>query len=109
MDKDYDPSLVWRWKEDSEHQWETREEALLAVLENATEAEFDDYIETVGYIERWEFVTAHLTEKAAHLYIQQNKHNMTEPRVYVSSQHRCHEFNQLIDLLMAKGEENAAA
>ena len=118
IDKIYDPDVIWQWKEDAEYQWDTRAEALKALLEQPgdqisnktpTEAEFDDYIETIGYVDRWDFVCAHLTETAADRYIKQNRHNLKDPRIYVSSQYRCHEFNELIDLVKATGGENVRA
>lgn len=42
-------------------------------------------------------VCAHLTEEAANLYIEQNRHNLREPRTYVKSAHRCHELIGLIE------------
>lgn len=41
-------------------------------------------------------VCAHLTEEAANFYIEQNRHNLREPRTYVKSANRCHELIGLI-------------
>jgi|SRR5699024_1636694 len=41
-------------------------------------------------------VCAHLTEEAANLYIEQNRHNLREPRTYVKSANRCYELIGLI-------------
>lgn len=38
------------------------------------------------------FVAAHFTMKAAKLYIEENRHNLTEPFTYVKSLYRCHEM-----------------
>lgn len=44
-------------------------------------------------------VCAHLTEEAANLYIEQNRHNLREPRTYVKSANRCHELIGLIEAI----------
>jgi len=51
------------------------------------------------YEEYWEFDTAHLTEKGANDYLKINKHNLGEHRIYVTSQYRCHEFNDVVDYI----------
>lgn len=55
--------------------------------------------EKVYYIEYWDFVTAHLTERAANRYVRENAHNLNEPRVYVTSQYRCHEWIEVVQHL----------
>lgn len=52
--------------------------------------------EKVYYIDRWEFVCAHFTRKAAQRYIDENNHRLKDPRIYVSSQYRCHEWNDAV-------------
>lgn len=44
-------------------------------------------------------VCAHLTEEAANLYIEQNRHNLRAPRTYVKSANRCHELIGLIEAI----------
>jgi hypothetical protein len=61
--------------------------------------EYNLHFRRVNYIEIWEFVTAHFTNAAAKFYIEQNRHNLTEPRVYVDSQHRCWEWNTVVKVL----------
>jgi len=65
----------------------------------------EDYgYEKVYYIDEWRFVTAHFTRKAAQRYLNENAHNMTAPRIYVSSQYRCHEWNKAVEHLSTIGE-----
>jgi len=52
--------------------------------------------EQVYYVDIWEFVCAHLTMKAANRYIDENRHNLKDPRVYVTSQHRCPEWQEAV-------------
>ena len=49
----------------------------------------------IQYTESWQFVSAHLTGKAAQAYIESNAHNLVRPRVYVTSQYRCPEWNSV--------------
>lgn len=55
------------------------------------EPEPDGYIRT-AYVDRWEFVTGCLTMEAANSYIECNRHNMTDPRVYVETMYRNREM-----------------
>jgi len=94
---------IYEWIDDPEYCWSTKEKAMEQLLKDGYEEEdFEDKIEEIGCYEYWDFVTAHLTEKAAQLYIDQNKHNLTEPRIYVTSQYRCHEFNKVVEYLAGK-------
>ena len=45
-----------------------------------------------GYVDKYVFVTAHFTEAAALQYIEENSHNLTDPRTFVTSQYRCDEW-----------------
>jgi hypothetical protein len=49
-----------------------------------------------GYKDRWEFVTACFTRRAADDFIAANKHRMTDPRVYVDTAYRNHEWQQVV-------------
>jgi hypothetical protein len=100
MDTDYCDQIAYVWKDDPEYIWFTEEEAMKEVLNSGyKDEEFDNVIVETGYIDIWEMVSVHLTEKAAQLYIDQNSHNLRSPRIYVSSQYRCHEFNNVIEYL----------
>ncbi|MGL4675015.1 MAG: hypothetical protein ACRCXK_09160 [Wohlfahrtiimonas sp.] len=59
-----------------------------------------DY-EEVTYTKIWIDVCAHLTREAAQLYIDQNKHNLKSPRIYVKSMNRCHEMIGLVEAIMS--------
>ena len=105
MDTDYCENKIYSWNDDPEYFWNTREEALSEVIKSGrTEDNFADVINEVGYVTIWVFVTAHLTRKAAQLYIEQNAHNLKSPRIYVSSQYRCHEFNAAVEFLKECGK-----
>lgn len=64
--------------------------------------EFKDSIDDVDEVHSlyiYVDVCAHLTEEAANLYIEQNRHNLREPRTYVKSAYRCHELIGLIEAI----------
>lgn len=67
----------------------------------------------VGYVERWEFVTACFTEQGAKDYLSANGHNLREPRIYVHSGWRNAEWKRLRAFFMeckpATGDLAAAA
>lgn len=47
------------------------------------------------YVDRWEFVTACVSERGCEEYIRANGHNLTDPRIYVASGHRNREWQTL--------------
>lgn len=54
-----------------------------------------------GYsIMTWVDVCAHLTREAAQSYIDQNKHNLKTPRIYVKSMNRCYEMIGLVEAII---------
>lgn len=68
--------------------------------------DFEDFKDTVkecdeiGCMGIWFDVCAHLTREAAQLYIDQNKHNLKSPRIYVKSMNRCHEMISLVEAII---------
>jgi hypothetical protein len=61
--------------------------------------------ERIYYVERWKFVNAHLTLNAAEQYIEQFGYNHERPRVYVTSQRRCHEWNAVVEYLRNRKDD----
>lgn len=57
----------------------------------------------VYYRWQWRYVNVHFTRKAAELFICQNAHNLTQPRVFVTSQYRCWEWQEIMRLLGQNG------
>lgn len=51
-------------------------------------------------IRKRRFVTACFTRKAAERYIHQNKHNLTEPHIYVHSMYRNYEMQEIREYFM---------
>lgn len=58
----------------------------------------------VSVLDTWEFVTAFFTQAGADRYIEENAHNLTDPRVYVASAYRNHEWQAVRATLMEGGE-----
>lgn len=65
----------------------------------------EDQAEEFGYTKvyfhrQWVFKCAHMTMKAAELYIETQRHNLKNPRVFVESMHRCPEMISIREHLM---------
>lgn len=54
-----------------------------------------------GYVDQWVFVQPFFTREAAQLYIGENAHNLTDPRIYVDSVHRNKEWQAVVRYLKA--------
>lgn len=65
-----------------------------------------DECREVIYVERWEFVTGCFTRVGADKYLRANRHNLREPRIYVSSLHRNHEMIAVREMLLAMTEND---
>jgi len=59
----------------------------------------------IGYIDRWEFVTACFTERGCQDYIDAHGHNLTAPRIYAASAYRNAEFIAVRKLLASFGSQ----
>lgn len=112
VDPDYNTQgYIWVNEDDSSESYDTDEDLKAHLLSKGKPVEeidwtFDDTIEIgettykkLHYHEYYEFVCAHFTEAAADRYIKLNRHNLNEPRTYVSSQYRCHEWNAVVEAL----------
>ena len=109
-DYGYDPDLsdwaniVWIDEEGEEadeeqhKHLETRYRSQLYVSDNWTRTSYQD---------RWEYVQVFFTEAAAREYIERNKHNLNEPRVYVDSGYRNPEWQAVRDFLMEGKDEQS--
>jgi hypothetical protein len=56
--------------------------------------------EKVYYVDRWEYVSTHLTKEAAEAFIVHKKHDYAQLRVYVDCQVYCWEFNTIVEGLL---------
>ncbi len=59
----------------------------------------------VGYMDVWETVTCCFTQAGADRYIAENRHNMTDPRVYVDTLNRNSEMLAIRSYLMSLTKE----
>jgi hypothetical protein len=73
-----------RWLDNLQKQTDPNGEPQLGVWIEEGYGSEDDWT-LVGYVEVWEFVTPCFTEAAALRYIEQNRHNLNDPRIYVYS------------------------
>lgn len=60
-----------------------------------------------AYQDRWEAESVFFTEDAANAYIEANRHNLTEPRVYVASGYRNQEWQLVREFLLSQREAKA--
>ncbi len=109
IDLDYDPPTTW--VHEADHGCFYSEEVVISMLReddrdnrlgNLADHEIDpaDHgYEKMGYHDNWEYVCAHFTRKSAERYIEVNRHNLTEPRIFVHSQHRCREWQVIVRAL----------
>ena len=115
---DDDSYYIWHDVEDPEYSYESDAELLDEVRKDDSSIEelelphYDDKMELGGrtyrriyYAVRFKFVCAHFTEAAAQTYIDENGHRLKNPRVYVTSQYRCDEWNAVRQMLLKVGEQ----
>lgn len=69
------------------------------------ETEIDCH-ERVGYMDIWETVTVCFTQAQADLYIKEQAHNLTDPRVYVNTFNRNREMIAIRAFLLCLAEKN---
>jgi len=65
------------------------------------EADENERATRVGYLDQWEFVTACFTQGAAQRFIDENAHNLKEPRIFVESSYRNYEWQAVREYLKA--------
>lgn len=92
IDPDYTETFAWMNAEDQEV-----DPAMAATLEAGLRAQAPtpDGYRRIGYLDTWDFVTACLTEAGAQAYIDLNRHNLRDPRIYVASGYRNQEWIDL--------------
>lgn len=61
----------------------------------------EDDCERVFYAYHWETVTSHFTRDAAEAYQAQNFYRLGKSRIFVESQHRAWEWNDVVEMLKA--------
>ena len=94
IDLDYDP-VNRAWLYDGEAvatSEEGLEEWLRANELTAERAEATGMLVETGYMDVWEWVQPFFSQRAAEDYIDKNRHNLTDPCVYVASGHRNDEW-----------------
>lgn len=98
IDSGYTDDFAWLGGDE----WVEVDKRLAAALEASYREGRRDFggYSRVGYIDRWEFVTACLTEAGAEAYIAVNGHNLREPRIYAASAYRNEELQAVREYLM---------
>lgn len=98
-DTDWGGDSVWIDGANDNVEASEEEAGLLDAREQAG-IEVPDGWDKVGYRDRWEFVQPFFTKHAAEAYIEANRHNLTDPRTYVYSGYRNHEWEAVRQLLL---------
>lgn len=94
----YTDTFVWV---DSESLEEVDSETAAIIEATLGEGEeVDARYYRVGYRERWEYVTTCFTEQAANQFIEDNRHNLGDARVYVDSGWRNPEWKAVRSALL---------
>lgn len=115
MDQDYaGDDYVWSDKEANELIVYSDEE-LDAWIEKENTVGFQDEkckwsrddFEKIFYVDVWEDVQPFFTEVAANQYIVANRHNLTDPHVYVKCAYRNWEWQLLREFLMEGGKSES--
>lgn len=65
--------------------------------------------ERTAYVDTWEFVTVCFTRVAAEEYIADNRHRMTDPRIYVDSAYRNREWETIREHLRSLASRELSA
>ena len=106
IDPEYTDDAVWV---SSEGEADEQESAWLDKLEQDGRGHVEWH--KIGYVDSWKFVTVCLTHQGAQDYIDQNLHNLRNPRIYVDSACRNNEIialrNFLISQIHSKKQQDA--
>ena len=102
LDPNWSDHLAWLW---DGSEVATDEKELEAVLRendmSQEEAEESGVLVQTGYLDTWVFVQPFFSAKGAEAYIESNRHNLQEPRVYVGSAYRNDEWQAVRSELLS--------
>jgi hypothetical protein len=100
IDSDYSEDYVWLHEYDHEYE---AEEAEAVELDERWDAGLPcSGWDKIHFIELWQSVTVCFTARAAEAYIEANRHNLRNPRVYVDSAYRNAEIQAIRKFLMQR-------
>lgn len=98
FDSDYCDDYIWINFDNDHAEADTRTTKRLDALDDAGRE--TGAWKKVYYVDRWEYVSAHLTKEAAEAFIARKKHDYDQLRVYVDCQFYCWEFNAIVNGLL---------
>lgn len=99
MDDVYVDDIVWLHSDESVEVDTDKAKELEAIYQDGYQQ--PEGYRRVAYVDTWTFVTACLTRAGAERYIERQRHNLTDPRVYVESGYRNQEWIDLLAVLRA--------
>ena len=97
IDSNYTDDFVWIHTAGECEEADEDEAKRLFRLED--EGNDDSDWTKTGYVDQWLFVTACFTEKGCQEYIDANRHNLKNPRIYAASAYRNEEFISVREFL----------
>lgn len=98
---------LFEWVDIEGHAADAEEHARLEAAYQQDEEDDDDerqFWTRAHYVDTWENVQPFFSRSGAEDYIARNRHNLTDPRVYVDSAHRNAEWQLIRELLAALGK-----
>lgn len=98
FDEDSASDFKWHNCDDDYREATKSEAAWLEALRDGCE-DIPKGWHRAGYVDTWIFVTACFTEAAAEAYIEANRHNLTDPRVFAYSANRNAEWIRMREWL----------
>lgn len=104
LDLDYTDKKAWIY--DGDEVATTRKGEKRFLRENdMTEAQAweSGFLQETGYVDIHEFVQVFFSCEEANAYIKANRHNLTDPRVYVDSAYRNYEWQAIRSVLLKIG------
>lgn len=100
LDLEYTDNFVWIYDDGEYETAEELAELLIEVEMTEEEAYESGFLTKTGYVDEWVFVQPFFSEKGAQKYIDENAHNLNEPRIYVDSAYRNDEWQAVRAVLL---------
>jgi hypothetical protein len=103
FDPPYSDDYVWLYVDEAVEVSDEKELAQIEAEYERTGKEPAEYIRTF-YQDFWEWVQPFFSEEGAQTYITCNRHNLTDPRIYVESAYRNDEWAAVREMLIDAGK-----
>jgi hypothetical protein len=105
MDPEYADDSCIAWVTADEHIEIEANEMIFHEEAYQSTGEVPEDLERLAYIDVWEFVQPFFSVIGADIFIEANRHRLTDPRVYVDSAYRNDEWIAVRAALLSKKEK----